>query len=61
MTKDKSDNYHVIYLGEIPWNVPETPQADTRDTRFQLKLKLNQCCLKWQSKKESEREVTRLH
>ena len=28
----------MIYLGEVPWNVPATPQADTRDTRFQLKL-----------------------
>ena len=37
MTKNKfhlTDNYHVIYLGEISWKVSVTPQVNTHDMQF---------------------------
>ena len=37
MTKNKyhlTDNDHIIYLGEISWKVPVTPQVNSPDTQF---------------------------
>ena len=39
MTKNKFhpiNNDHVIYLGEISWEVPVTPQVNTCDTQIKI-------------------------
>ena len=46
MAKNKfnlTDNDHVIYLGEISWKVPVTPQVNTCETRFILIIDGSPC------------------